>query len=1148
MKLWFERTIILPVLISAFALVSFGQTTTARLTGLVTDATGAAVPEAKITATHTATGLQRTSSSGPEGYYTIPLLERGSYQVSVQKSGFRPIIRELTLDVGQIARMDFVLEVGEITEKVTVTAAAPLLQTASAERAGTITSSQVDNLLIRGRNVTSLVQLLPGVVTTVEYDSLSREYPGLYAAGNRANANNLLVEGLSVNGTGHMGGAMIALSQDAVAEVKMLISNYQAEYGRMAGATISVVTKSGTREFHGLGSYFKRHEQFNANNFFNNRLGFPKPRYRYHTWTYNIAGPVYIPGKFNRNRDKLFFSWTQEFWPMKIPQGIRQVTVPTERERAGDFSESLDLNDKLIVINDPDTSGQPFPGNRIPASRIDPNGQALLKIFPAPNFFDRRISGGRYNYVFESVNRAPQRTGTLRLDCNLNSSNLLSGTFTRYTFEQEGYVGIPTAASNWPQMRKTFGSWVNRWQVRYQHIFSPHLVNEFNIHYVPLYSADKYREEDLARNQRDKVGFKTGQFNPAINPLNIIPDASFGGVPSAAILNTEKRFPHFTNDNTYGWSDNVTWIRGSHTTKLGVYADGAPVTQRGTSVFNGSFSFGRDVNNPLETGYAYSNAALGVFQSYTESSGRVLLDYRIANIEWFAQDNWKLTRRLALDYGLRFYLIPPIHERDNEISGFVPDRWDPSRQVQLIRPGLVAGRRVGIHPVTGQIFPPTLIGAIAAGTGDPANGMVVSGQDRTYPRALRDDRGVHLGPRIGFAYDPFGKGKTAIRGGFGVFYNREDFGSTFTGLGAQMPLVQNSVINYNRLSTLLSARGVLLPQNVTGVDRTGKTPTVMNFSLSVQQNVGWGTVVDVGYVGSLGRHLIWRRNLNAIPFGTNFNPANADPANPAVPLPPAFLSPRIGYSTITFIESAASSNYHSLQLSANRRMAGGLQLGAAWTWSKAMDFNDSNWDWVSTLVPVRVWNYGLAAFDRTHVVKLNWVWDVPKTPWKVLPASLVLNGWQVSGISSFVSGAPLGVGFSTTVPMDITGSPTDGARIVVTGNPVLPKSQRTFSRNFRTEVFELPAKGTIGNAAKTLIRGPGINNWDVGIYKNFLVREPMRFQFRWEMYNAFNHTQFAGLDTTARFDPAGKQVNSRFGEFTSARNPRQMQFALRFYF
>jgi len=407
---------------------------------------------------------------------------------------------------------------------------------------------------------------------------------------------------------------------------------------------------------------------------------------------------------------------------------------------------------------------------------------------------------------------------------------------------------------------------------------------------------------------------------------------------------------------------------------------------------------------------------------------------------------------------------------------------------------------------------------------------------------------VLIAPRFGFAYDVFGNGRTALRGGFGVFYNREYLGTSVSALAVQSPIIDTPVINYGSIATFRGSSGLLFPQNIVGSDGSGIAPTVMNFSFSIQHNIGFGTVVDVGYVGSLGRHLYWRRNLNAIPFGANFLPQNADPSAPATPLPQAFLRPSIGYNNISFAEPAGDSNYHSLQVSANRRFARNFEFGLSWTWSKTMDYNDADDGGVSTLVPARVWNYGLAAFDRTHILKLNWLWDLPKLSLSNPVARMAANGWQLSGILSLSSGQPLGVGYGTTTPVDTTGSPTDGARIVVTGNPVLPKSERTFSRFFNPDVFQLPAKGTIGNSARTIFRGPGINNWDVAVFKTFPIREAIRLQFRLEMYNAFNHTQFSGVDATARFDPQGRQVNARFGELTAARGARIMQLALRLYF
>lgn len=1125
-----------------------GQTITGSIVGSVRDPSGSAVANAEVTAVQSGTGVERQGVTNERGDFVLSSLQPGEYAIRVKAAGFKLAERPgVTLSASQtFSTGDLVLEVGNVTESVTVAAQNVQVQTASSERSGVITSKQVDGLLIRGRNVMSLLQILPGVVDLQVTETVSRNW-NLRVLGNRGNTNNLTLDGFNLTAIGNQTSTMLTVSQDAVAEVKVLTSNYQAEYGRMSGANILLISKSGTRDFHGLGSYFKRHEQFNANNFFNNRLGQPKPRYRFNTWNYNVGGPVFIPGKFNRNRDKLFFFWSQEYWPSKVPQAIGQLTVPTELERAGDFSQSLDLNGRLIPVVDP-VSRQPFPGNIVPASRIDRNGQALLNFLPKPNFFDRSISAGRYNYVFQTELENPQRMETLKLDYNINSSNLLSLNLSQQTLIETGYLGISTPMATWPEMLKTFDLRSKVANLRYQHIFSPSLINEFSAGFAYRPSLDIYSEEELRRMQRDTIGFNAGQFNPSSNPWNIVPNATFGGVTNPANINSENRFPFVAIDSTTTITDNLTKTAGSHSIKVGFYADLFLTNRRGNGTYNGGFDFGRNVNNPLDTGYAYSNAITGVFNSYTESSWRPYYHIRMQNIEWFAQDNWRVNRRLTLDYGLRFCWIPPTYERDNIMAGFTPDRFNPTSAVKLILPATVNGQRVGVHPVTGQTFPAPTIGAIAPASGNDTNGLVWTAKDTAYPRALIEDRGIHYAPRIGFALDPFGRGTTSVRGGFGMFYNRLNADTVAIAYTGQPPIVQNPVVNFGTIDTLLSSTSLLFPQTVTGIDRSGKVPLTMNMSLGVQQKIPFRTVLDVAYVGSLARHLMWSRNLNSIPFGANFDRRNADPVNPNVPLSPAFLRPYQGFNDINFREWASSSNYHSLQVTANRQFASGLQFGASWTWSKALDYNDNDTDTISSLIPARVWNYGLASFDRTHVLTLNWLWDVPKSPWRFLTARVVLNDWTVSGITTFSSGAPLGIGFSQVTVSDITGSPTDGPRVVVTGDPNLPKSERTFSRNFRTEVFRPPSADTFGNAAKTLIRGPGINNWDIAIFRNFPIREQMRFQFRGELYNAFNHTQFSALDTTTRFDAQGNQVNTRLGEFTAARNPRQMQLALRFYF
>jgi hypothetical protein len=983
-------------------------------------------------------------------------------------------------------------------------------------------------------------------VVTFESNGLNRR-TDFNVLGGRRTANNVTVDGVPATDIDNGFALKLAISEDAVAEVQIMLSNYQAEHGRSSGANVQIVTKSGTRDFHGLGSYFKRHEQFNANSFFNNRVGLEKPRYRFNTYTYNIGGPVTIPKLFNRNRDKVFFFWSQEFWPNRQGSTLN-TTMPTAAERNGDFSGTLDVNNRLVVIQDPFNNRAPFPGNRIPANRLSPSGRALLNVFDAPNFFDRNISRGAYNYVLAAETNIPKRTDSLKVDLNITPKDQFYATLTTFDEVTEGPVGIPGIGQNaWPQMTTRFAANTKGLAARYLRIISPSIVNEFHFGFFTNPEAHTFSEADLARNQRATIGFTAGRLSPPPDSLDLIPNATFGGVPGAAPLTINGRFPIGDPNKVASWNDKITIIRQRHTWKTGIYIerfwrDISPGVQH-----RGQYDFGRNVNNPLDTNYAYSNAALGVFNSYTEASRLPRQYSRGGRAEWFVQDNWKVREGLTLDFGMRFYWLPPVHLADDQMAGFVPSRYDPASRVLLIQPGFDSQRRrIGVHPVTGQEYPVNLIGAIAPGIGNPANGMVVAAASPDYPRSLTASRGIQLAPRFGFAWDPFRNGKTAVRGGIGMFYSPLTVNRWVNFVG-QPPLVSTPTVFFGEMAQISPSAGVLFPSNVEGFDGDAKVPSVVNYSFSVQRDIGFSTVVDVGYVGSLGRNLSWRRDINPIPLGANFNAANGDPTTPGRPLPPAFLRPTPGYNNILITETASSSSYHSLQVTANRRFARGLEFGLSWTWSKTMDFNNEDGEIVSTLLPLRVRNYGLASFDRTHVVKANWLWQVPKLTSHRL-AGFAMNGWQMAGIASFISGQPLPVGFSTVTAVDITGTPSEAARIDITGNPILPKSERTFSRNFRTEVFRLPAVGSVGNAAKTVFRGPGINNWDLALFKDFPIRETMRFQFRWEMYNAFNHTQFSALDATARFELNGTQVNPRFGEFTAARDPRIMQFALRFYF
>jgi len=1141
------KMILAVVLISGSLAGLSAQTTTGSIIGTVTDPAGLSVSGAEASLISKATGISRNLKTAANGDFEFNVLDPGVYNISISASGFRREERtEINLTANERRSLGTIaLQVGSVTESVSIQAQGTAVETASAEHSGVLTSSQVDNLLIKGRNVITLLQLLPGVVDTNAPDAPDRNFAiGLSVNGQRRNAVGTWIDGVPTQDSGTGWIATANISMDAVAEVKVLLNNYQAEYGRMRGAGVQMIGKSGTRDFHGTFSYFKRHEQFNANDFFNNQKGLPISRYRYNNYTYTIGGPVFIPKVWNRDKNKLFFFWSQDFWPQQVAVPVTNVLMPTALERNGDFSQSFDTNGKLIVVKDP-TTGIPFPGNIVPANRIDSNGQAILNFFPQPNFINPGITKGQYNYVAQPTLDKPQRLQTLKVDYNLTSNDLVYVTWSRQQDSQTGTMGLATPNANWPEEFRTFSTTGNIVSGHYQKILSPSMVNELVIGYNWRNEHETIPADQLSKLVAVNAGFKTPPLFPAANPLGLLPNVSFGGLPNTPNI-VLTPIPEGGRYPTYVVTDNFTKTFANHTLKAGIFFN-RPAVRNVASANRGSLNFSTDVNNPLETGYTFANALLGVFSSYSQANRIVATNNIETALEWFVQDTWKASRRLTLELGLRFIYAPPIHT-NHPAALFRPSAYDPAQAVSLITPALVNGKRMGVDPRTGTVYPAVAIGQIAPGSGNIANGVVLN----TTPgvsQAIVGAPPISTDPRFGFAWDVFGSGRTAIRGGFGIFQSAGATGEGQAASETAFPLVYTATVPYSTLGSLATSAGLISPPSGSARQDPQGIAASYNLNFDVQQKIGYGTVVQVGYVATLGRHLTWAFDLDPVPLGANFKPANADPSNPKTPLPANFLrGPYYGYSGVSYVNWGATSNYHSLQATVNRRFAKSLQFGISYTFSKFLTATDFDGNTVSPFVPARIWNYGPSTYDRTHNLRVNWIWDVPGPRWNNRVSHLTFGGWQFSGINAFITGSPASVGFATTNNADITGTPSSGARPIITCNPVLSRGDRSFYKYFNTGCFQLPAVGTLGDPAHGYLRNPGIGNWDLSLFKNVPIRESIRLQLRLEAYNAFNHTQFSGIDTTARFDASGNLTNTTFGQITQSRTPRQVQLALRLSF
>ncbi len=1143
------------------------QTEKALLSGSVLDSSSSAVAGAQVTATHAGTGIRRAATTNDQGLFTLPSLDPGTYDLTVQKEGFRGIQRAgLKLDVAQVARLDFILEVGAVNEQVTVSAQAVMLETGSASLAHTVENQRIVNLPTNGRNSYGFATLIPGVrasrgFTQVAYGMYNDQFVSIN--GSRPNQNSFLLDG-GVNSNPAFNGPAMFPSLDSVEEYKVQTNNYSAEFSNAAGGVVNLVTKSGSNQFHGAVFEFLRNDKLVANDFFVNRAGLPKSPFRFNQFGAAVGGPI--------RKDRTFFFGSYEGlrWVRSL---ITAGSMPTLLERGGDFSQTRNAAGQQVVVFDPFTTApdparpgrsirQPFAGNVIPSNRFDPVALNLLAYFPAPN-----APGAQFTNVnnFTSNPSAPitKNTVSARIDHAFSDQQRLYGRFTLnntphhrpsiYGDTAEFRVSSPVLGNDQLNQRSVV--------LNYNHVLKPTLVMELSSSFL-RYSIQ--RTGPALDFDARKLGLPNslGQLYGALRPcfpsvaitgLGVTiqaPDSGGGLLGSCGLLHD--------GYETFAEYANFSNIRGSHTLKFGGnFGTSRLSTGRygGASLslsFNPSFSQGPDpVVASSAAGVGWASFLLGTGGGSVNSDGPGQ-NHLFRMYGFYFQDDWKISRKLTVNLGIRYDESLPWTERYNRQTDF-----DYSATSPLSTPAF----------------------AVRGGLAFPGAG----GLDRG---GFNRDRN-NIAPRFGFAYSL--TPNTVVRGGFGIFtapitgggYNGaavpiSGYQSSTQWVGTLDGVTPTALLSnpfpdgYIRATGSSLGLGTLLGQSVTGMDRGRRNPYAEQWNLNIQQTLPARFLLDVAYAGSRGLMLFGNLNPNQLsndllslgdqlrqlvpnPF---FGKITTGPVSSATVPRNQLLRPYPQFSGVTIGNmSYGASTYHAMQMKVERRFSQGFSFLFSYTFSKLMDdvgatttgfpgepFAGDNIQDFNNRRNER----SVASYDAPHWAAINSVWELPFGKGKkylagrgVLQAAL--GNWQINGIATFRSGVPLSLAMASNTLFNFGGP----QRPNWTGQSgELPGSiSSRVNKFFDPNVYTAPATYTFGNTPRFIaaLRGPGSNNLDFSLFKNIPLYERWMLQFRAEWFNVANHPEF-GLPSTAIGASTAGVISNQ------ANSPRDVQLALKLTF
>jgi hypothetical protein len=1071
-----------------------------RISGSVSDSSGGMIPQVEVHVINENTGVDRSVRTDTAGSYVVTNLPVGTYRVKVAQPGFITAERTgLNLVGDGRLSVDVVLHPGGTAQSVDVVAAAgEAVNMVSAELARQVNSEQVQNLALNGRNYLQLATLIPGsavldedqMATTTSLSTTTQSING-----NRGLSNNLMVDGGYNLDTGSNSSQLNNVGIDFVREVNIKTSNFSAEYGRNSGAAINVTTRSGSNQFHGGAFEFLRNQDLDARNFFSPSKG----KLRFNDFGWNVGGPIL--------KNKLFFFGGQEWKRIRQDEAPLLATLPTQAERQGDFSG---ISGNLFL---PGTTTPVL--NRNLSGMITPDGKAIAQVYTrmqqlATSYSDTPTGN---NTVYQFPNPFNWREEMARIDYIINARQTL---YFRYLHDDYNLIdphplgGLPTVPINRVRPAPSY-------QVSETWTVTPSLVNEVRASATWSKQRRKLTSDTW---ERQTYGFQYPQIFGTGPLANGIPAVSIDGLTNFPAPTFVKLSP-VTDISA---NDNLTWIHGGHSIKTGVLAARSRKDQNGSAINTGSLLFSASGNN-MSTGNAFADTLLGNYRTYSEANNDPVGFFRFTQADAYVQDTWKVTRRLSLELGVRYQHGTPLYTQANNVTNFVPALYNPAQAVSLTAGGLIianSGNQYNGLIRAGSGVPTAELGRVPSAT-SPEVAAVPAGA----PRGMYNVQNL-FAPRLGFSWAPFDDDKTAIRGGYGIFFDRPDGNNFFPMLNNPPFVKQVQFQNGNLSNPSGGVPAALAPfASITAMDPNLKLPYSENFSFSIQHELPRGFLAEAAYTGNLGRHLLRSPDINQPTFA-------ALVANAALPsaqqLSTNSLRPYKGYSSIIDRLSDSTSNYHALQLYATKR-TGALTLTGSYTFSKVLADSSAEGDNPENYLD-RHFSYGPTSFDRRHIGMATYTYDLPFARHWNRVGRFVVAGWQVSGMNRFQTGP-----YYT-----ITGNTSIGTRRAdyVGGDVLVPARQRSIASYVSKAAFAIAPNTRLGNGGVGIVQGLGLVLWDVSLRKEFNAGERAKVRFQGDMFNLVNRANFRGLDSN---------VSDRgFGTITAAGPARNVQLGLKLSF